>query len=277
MPITSKTYHSNAIVGIPQVGADVNIYEVHANPKFAVGTRFQRQDGCDFTYCHFGATSAQGRLVSHEGNESDLLIAAACTAPLAAQQRGKDPVGVYPNGKGSLYALITAAGASSNLFAGGYLIVGAGSGNGYTYRIRSNDAVSTTVSGQVLIELYDQIQESIGANTYVSIVGSKYANLGKASTGTQAGIIVGVTCANVSTANYYGWVQTKGICGVMAGATMVTGQWATQSTTGTVGVYAATGTDVATAVAAFIASPIIGCVARAAGATSHAGIVLNLG
>ena len=49
MAVASNTnYYSNAIVGVPQVGSDINIHQLDSTPKFAVGYGFERADGAKF-------------------------------------------------------------------------------------------------------------------------------------------------------------------------------------------------------------------------------------
>ena len=70
MAVSSSSYFSNSIVGQPQVGADIDIYESSTSPKYAVGFGFTRADGCKYRYAHFGATTNRGVMVSTDLSET---------------------------------------------------------------------------------------------------------------------------------------------------------------------------------------------------------------
>ena len=116
------------------------------------------------------------------------------------------------------------ASAVKDQFAGGYFTVGRGTGVGYTYRIKGNTASATvnSVANTVIIELYDTLVASLDANSYVSVIGSLYTDLALARGAGTNYIPVGVTQAAM-TANTYGWVQTHGVTGCLAGGTLTGG------------------------------------------------------
>ena len=232
MAISTTNYFSNAIVGVPQVGADVDIYALHKLPKFALGTKFERQDGAVFRYANFGAVNAVGCICGKNANETDNLSALVLTASAASEQQNGDPIGTYPNAAGSKYlSCVFAAGTSANQFAGGYVTISGITGVGATYRIKSHTATGTPSSGHYLVELYDRLVSSLAATSRISISGSKFNDLMPSVAGTQSAIVAGVSMVACTTAGYYGWVQTKGIVGVLSAGTMVSGQPAVVSST----------------------------------------------
>jgi len=189
MAYSTDSRFNSAIVGQMMVGADVDIYEIDSTPKYPVGQGFERSDGARFRYAHV-------------------------IAPSSTYQQPDEPNGVYPGSAGSRYVLMTLASASADQYAGGYLSVTDDNGEGYTYRIRGNDATDTTATGKVLLSLYDKLQVALTATTDVAITGPMYANLEAAGTDTD-GLAVGVSCASLTATDPYGWIQTRGIATVL--------------------------------------------------------------
>ena len=73
MAVSSSSFFSNAIVGTPQVGADIDVYGSSTSPKFAVGFGFTRADGSKYRYSHFGAATNRGLCVSTDVSEIQQL------------------------------------------------------------------------------------------------------------------------------------------------------------------------------------------------------------
>jgi len=217
MAQSGDSYFSNAIVGVPQIGADVNVYEQHSAPRFALGTKFERQDGAIFRYAHFGAAvTSAGLVLSQDTSESGMALTSACALTSSSTyQMPDDPLGVYPNTKGSKYMIITKASIAADDFAGAYVAAtSATTPNvvGQTYRIRGNTATGTPASGNFRAELYDMLMTTIGSASSLMIAGNKFSNLEAASYITTDGVIAGVSILSSGTTYPYGWIQTRGIC-----------------------------------------------------------------
>jgi len=264
MAVSTTSYFNNAIVGVPQVGADVDIYDQHSTPHFALGTKFERQDGAIFRYVHFGAAiTSAGLLLAQDISESGMELTSECILTSSSTyQMPDDPIGVYPNCKGSKYAIITKASITADQFAGAYFAITSATANnvvGQTYRIRSNTAVDDPVSGSFRAELYHRLQTTLGSDSGAAIVGCKYANLEMAAwTGTDM-VIAGVSILSSGTTDVYGWVQTKGICAVLndAAGTPLTGRVASISSdlTDAIGTVGMSGANTATTA---MAMPVVG-------------------
>jgi hypothetical protein len=222
MTIDSTNFFSNSLVGVPQVAGEVDVYEVHTAPKFATGTKFERQDGAVFRYVHFGAAiTSVGAMVGPNLSGTNVLPVAPSmvVAPSSTYQQEADPKGVYPSGRGSKFVLATTGGGNTAVaaddYAGAYINMSVGAGAGYTYRIKGNTAVGTPAAGYYLIELYDRIQSaSLTTATVFGIAGCKYSDLMLAAANTGAGVPAGATMATSSATAAWGWIQTKGIAGV---------------------------------------------------------------
>lgn len=227
MAVTANSYFSNAIVGVPQVGGGQDIYkEDYPNPKFAIGMKFERQDGAIFRYAHFGATvDSAGMLVAVDESESNsAVVTAGILESSSTYQMPSEQPGTYPNMKGSRYVVLTLASIQTDTYAGGYMTITSGPNvAGGTYRIKGNTKTDDPTSGEIRIELYDKLQVGMNSSTSVKLVGSRYANLEatKAATGTDTPS--GVTMIKITSAGSYGWIQTRGICGVYSGESTILG------------------------------------------------------
>jgi hypothetical protein len=216
MAVSANSYFSNAIIGDPQVGSDINIYDTSTTPKYSIGYGFSRADGNRYRYCHFGALSAVGAVVSTDHIESSMTSTQLFVGAEPGNVTRKSGYTLDPNVVGARYMQLTIT-ATADQFAGGYIGSIAGSGTGYTYRILGNTATGTPVTGDCYLSLSDPIQQSIGSNTSFLITGSKFANLEPANAATQAICTpVGFATVGQSAANY-GWVCTKGITTAVLG------------------------------------------------------------
>lgn len=214
-------YHSNAIQGVPQVGADFNIFDMHLNQKYAVGTRIQRQDGNEYVYAHFLNDTTQGLVVGPDVSEGGEIAGVddSVLAPASCQTVTDCTIG-------SKFVEMTNAGIVADEHAGGYFTVIGDTGSGYTYRIKGNTATGNPASGTVRIELYEPLQVALDATSDVHILGSKYAQLIAATgAGGENNLAVGVTCSNMDvSAAPYGWIIVKGIGGALVDGTIAAGE-----------------------------------------------------
>ena len=231
MAISDSSYFTNAIVGTPQVGADVELYQADAVPKFALGTKFERADGNIFRYAHFGEDTAVGLVVSTDISETcvadtdDSII-----APSATYQMSDEQSGIYPGSIGSRYVVMTLT-ATANQFAGGYFVTTDDTGEGYTFRILNNTATNNPATGLVRIQLDKPLLVALDATTDFAIMSSLYNDL-ESVDGTDI-IPAGITvrAMDISEAAY-GWVLTKGIVGVLSSGAIAIGSDVVTSTAG---------------------------------------------
>lgn len=213
MSINTKNFYNNAIQGIPEVGGTANIYDTHASPKFPIGTLLERSDGARFRYGQFGATVLQGRLVATDFSGSSIVDTDNSIVASASAQTTTDGT------KGSRYIEMTLASITADQLAGAYLITTDDAGEGYTYRIKGNTATNDPASGNIRIELYNPLQNAVTAATDAAIAGNKFADLKINSYATDTGASGVAVVGNDADSYPYGWVQTRGICGVLQDAT----------------------------------------------------------
>jgi hypothetical protein len=279
---TSTNYYSNAIVGVPQLGSDINLYDIHTTPRFAIGFGFERSDGAKFRYCQFGGASTAGKLVASTVSEMYITAAIATNTGLASSTTtavAGDPV--KPGDKGSHYIEVSLTPANSQTFAGGYLILAGGTGAGRVHRIKNSTATGTPSTGRARIELWEPLSASIDATTDLSLIGNQYADLSPHTTGTDA-TVVGVTMASPSSTQY-AWIQTKGICAILQDVNTTTIGVPVMASTTTAGAItknvalnSAVTTTAVGGVVSSISYPIIGYVVDPASATGYSVINLSL-
>lgn len=228
MAVSTSSYFSNAIVGVPQIGADVNVLESHATPKFAIGTKFERQDGCVFRYSHFGAATTKARVVASNLNSAALIYSAnAVIATSSAFQNAGEQPGVYPGMIGSRFVVLQIGTVAAGKFDGGYIGISSGTGLGQIYHIKRTYASNGTAT---TLELYEKIQVGLDATGDIVIAPAKYNNLEPAiAIQTDVSTAVGVSLATIATSSPWAWVQVRGRALVAQAAGATEGSWAVVS------------------------------------------------
>lgn len=261
MALGSERRFSRASIGLGGSTADqFNKFDQSASPKFHVGYKIEQADGSVYRYAHFGATANAGVLVAQDKSENSVADTDnAVIAPASA-------VTITDGTIGSKFIEFTLASATANQFAGAKLITTDDAGEGYTYDIKSNTATDNPASGNIRIELYQPLQVALDNTTDVSIVSNRFHNLEIATAATDL-ILAGVVCETIDAAGNYGWIQTKGIVGILQDGTIADGDMVTLSdgTSGAVQAAAGGGTDMAD----LIAEAIIGYCVDAGDSTGH--------
>jgi len=215
---TNTNYYSNSIVGIPQAGADIDIYEKNTTPRFAVGFGFERADGNRYRYVQYSTAVSAGSLVGNLTTgtykaSTNAIVVATTTAAAVANEI------IKPGDIGSRYVEITLASVAKNQFAGGTLAITKDTGYGFSYRIKGNTATGDPASGNFRMELYDKIQVKLDNTSDIAIAPSRYVNLAPTNpVSVTVSNVVGATMAAASADNY-GWVCTRGICAALASNT----------------------------------------------------------
>jgi hypothetical protein len=218
----SQRWFSNAIQGIPAVGADVNIFDVHAVPKYAVGSGWHRSDGNVYRYGYASGGVARGLFVAPTfATAGKSTISTSVITPSSAVAVAGESL--RPGYAGSRYFEITAASVTANQFQGGYCLFEGGSGSGYTHRIRGNTATDNPASGNCRIELREPIQSSLAGSTNVIIVPNPFNDVSAADPSTNVAVC-GVSCATTTTAKPYGWFCVRGTVGAMQDGSVTSGQ-----------------------------------------------------
>lgn len=188
-----------------------SIFDKDKVAKFAVGTRFVRQDGNKYVYSHFGADVDRGVLVATDTSESSVVDSDnVIVAPSSANDTSDGTIG-------SKFVEITLATVTDGQYAGGYFVTTDGTGPGYTYRIKGNTAVDIPASGTFRLELHEPLQLAISSDTDFAIQGCIWANLEIATAGAGTDVVLaGVTVSTMDVSEQvYGWVLTRGVVGIL--------------------------------------------------------------
>lgn len=120
---------------------------------------------------------------------------------------------------------------TENQLAGGYMSVVVTPGQGYTYRVAGNTAVTGATGAVVYLE--DPLEVAITTASNIIFVKHPYDGT-VIEPGTPTGMIVGVP-NRIYTAAYYYWIQTHGACAVLFTGTGVASKAVGSLTGGTSG------------------------------------------
>lgn len=210
MGVSTDVWYQGSKPGVPTVGSDINIRDRHKLPRYSLGTKAECSDGRVYRYSHFGADTNRALVVAQDISESgQTSIDNIVVAPASAQTTTDGTTG-------QKFLELTLASVTKDEYAGGYLAVTNATGEGYTYQIKGNTATNNPTSGNIRMELWENLVLALDASTDIAIMGSKYQNLEAASASTD-NVLAGVTVMDITVSDKsYGWVQTRGPCLVTA-------------------------------------------------------------
>jgi len=267
MAVLSTAYASNRVTPPPTL-ADFNKFDMHASQKFPLGFKVECADGAVYRYSHFGADTNRGVLVSTDISETCQVDDDNHVVASASSDNTND------SKIGSRFVEYTLASITANQFVGGKLVVTDDAGEGYTYDIKGNTATDDPASGNFRIELAQPLQVALTTASDVAIIGSLYHDLEVATTTDSS--VVGVSCSTMDVSEQpFGWIQTKGICGILQDVNVPTiGAVATLSNL-TAGAVTIMGGN-STYATYYGKNPIVGIFLDLGDSTGHAAIKINL-
>ena len=194
------TSNQTALAGFPQIAAQ-GIWEENASSQHVIGSYIETNDGRGFRYSKIGGTATvAGKVYQGTALDATNLQPSGGLTPSADVAIGGTEITVADS--------IT---LTANLLAGGYLSVVVTPGQGYVYKIAGNTAVSGAVGA--VITLADPLQVAITTASNFIVAQHPYSGL-VIEPGTPTAAIAGVA-HRVTTASYYGWIQTKGAASVL--------------------------------------------------------------
>jgi len=174
------------------------IYEESSTALGNIGT-VRRVGGRTFVYSKAGGTAlAIGKLAvqpTPTANHQNVVAAAAVAV-----------------GAKSITVTLGATAATLNQYEDGFLVVSDATGEGTAYKIRSNPAADASAS--LALSLYDAVHTALDTTTECCLIPNPY-NGTVISVTDQADVPAGVPIIGI-TASYYFWLQTGGICPVLA-------------------------------------------------------------
>lgn len=189
----------------------INPYEESSSQEFPLGTKLEIGDRV-FRYVLNGASGiSAGKVVMMPVVVSDATDMAVDT--MAANSTSL--TGVTNGGSTAITA---------DEYADGWAHVNSGTAIGTCLQIKSHPAVATSASAE--FKLYDRVPLAFAAASTVCLTHSKYYKVIVVATGTLGAVptsqMIGATIVAL-TANYYGWVLTKGPGALLAEGTTVQG------------------------------------------------------
>lgn len=181
----------------PLLIAGADIMSNSATQAHPLGSYAETSDGRGFRYCKVGAVATvPGKLYQSPAQDTTNLNPSGGLS-VAAAAIGATSV--------TITSSIT---LTANQLAGGFLSVAVTPGQGYTYRITGNTAV--TGAANAVIYLDDPIQVALTTSSKVLLVVHAYNGV-IVNPATASGTPVGVAVSAITAGNF-GWLQTRGIC-----------------------------------------------------------------
>lgn len=190
-----------------------------------VGTRYDLSDGREVILVSTGSTTTatagqlyqDAALVSGHQNVSVTSVTAYST-------NGNIPA--------SLSIGTNATAATANQYAGGFVVVNAGTGKGQTLRIASNSVFGATTTSTITLEDGPNVALST-SDSKVCLIPPHGANVIQMPT-TPTGAVVGVALAPIA-AGAYGFLTSKGLTSALSDASVPTIGMAISPSTTTAG------------------------------------------
>jgi hypothetical protein len=211
--------NQTALAGFPQIAAQ-GIWEESSTALQVIGSYMETASGRGFRYAKIGATATVAGKV-YQGTALDATnLQPTGGLGVAAQAIGDTSI-----------TISTAITLTANQMAGGYLSVCVTPGQGYLYNLAGNTAV--TAAAGAVITLNDPIQIALTTSSKVIMAQHPYNGV-IVEPGTPTAAIAGVA-HRVTTATYYGWIQTRGAASVLFTGTGLAGKAVGSLTGGTAG------------------------------------------
>lgn len=189
----------------PVQAAAQDVYSSSSTALHSIGEYMVTNDGRGYRYCKNGAVAmAVGRIyqaaAEDTSNQQEITIVNASVGDLSITSSDS----------------VTLA---ADLLAGGFLLVSEGTlGTGQVYKIKGNTAAS---GAAVTFTLEEPVRVATTGTCKVDVKVNPYAGLVVAPT-TQTSAVLGAAQHAIA-ANEYGWIQTHGVCGILAQGTVVVG------------------------------------------------------
>lgn len=187
---------NTAYAAVPATGAQPSTGVGTFEPDLdtAVGLKFDTSDGRTLVLVKNGTTALAAGVLVQSSAEVTAHQTLAMTVPAA-----------YPATAGTYLVYVTNGSTVLNVnkFAGGYLIVCSGTGEGQMLKIASHQPAAD--SAKFVVTLEDPIQTTLDATSVVSLLANPYANVvvcPATKTGTPVGIsLYGISASTAATYN----------------------------------------------------------------------------
>lgn len=226
---------------------DIDLFYSEAYQKHALGEVAETSDGARFVYAKAGAVAlTRGNLTQSPAldvNYQGLTATASINALTVTVTLGASAV-------------------TANQFAGGYLLVTNGAGEGQLFDILAHDAA--LAGAAVVMSIGSAVQTALAASTVTLMLNPFNGVIAHPIVAT--GTVAGVAAANIASGQY-GWLQIKGVCPTLGDAGIAIGQTVVPSTA----------TAGAVMLATAVTETAVGSATEASSAGQSRGVYLMLG
>ena len=167
-----------------------------------------------YRYCKMAATAVTaGKCVTHAASIAHHFD----LAPTADVAAGETAISVETAGDTDI---------TLNQYAGGYLYINDGAGEGQMLRIRSNPAHDHSSDPSIVITTYDDLATALTASssTRITLIADPLSAL-IVQAATTTGATMGVTVVDMA-ASHFGWMAVSGPQTVLTSGTLVVGNHA---------------------------------------------------
>ena len=167
-----------------------------------------------YRYCKMAATAVTaGKCVTHAASIAHHFD----LAPTADVAAGETAISVETAGDTDI---------TLNQYAGGYLYINDGAGEGQMLRIRSNPAHDHSSDPSIIITTYDDLATALTASssTRITLIADPLSAL-IVQAATTTGATMGVTVVDMA-ASHFGWMAVSGPQTVLTSGTLVVGNHA---------------------------------------------------
>lgn len=193
----------------PVAGQSVFSSRAYASPELVphpLGTEGEDRFGRSWRFCQAGGAD----LVVGNVIQAAAQLADEQTMVPSAAAIGATSISVTPGG--------TAARAA-DLFAGGMAIIDTTPGLGYSYPIKQHLGFTEPAAYVVNLAKGWEIVVALTASSRVATYMNPWKNVIQAPATTLTNVVVGV-CGYIITTVEYGWICTRGQCGVLMAASV---------------------------------------------------------
>jgi hypothetical protein len=163
--------------------------------------------GCAYRFCQAGAVAlvpgklqqASAQIANHQNMAVTTAVAGATSVTVA----------------------LGATAVTANQYAGGWLVITTSTGAGYRYLISSHPAAALSTS--LVLTLSDALATAtVTATTKGDLIANPFSGV-IVNPAAASSCPVGVASLSAITATYFGWIQSHGVCNVLADGAITVG------------------------------------------------------
>lgn len=185
-----------------------DVYKTSTIQQHVLGEKAYSSDGRTFRYAKVGAVA----LVPGNVLQGSAVV---------ANHVNLTPTAVVAVNDTTMTVTLGATAATENQYSGGYLITELGTtGRGQTLLIKSHPAASS--SATLVVTLSDPFIVATSGTVTVSLIANPYNGVLQSIATTLTSPIVGAAVL-ANPAASFGWIQTRGTCGILVSGTPIVG------------------------------------------------------